>query len=44
MRYYHIVSVNCRTGSLEADYLCGAVSMNVNCRTGSLEVLLLPKL
>ena len=38
MRYYHIVSVHCRTGSLEANQLITIANGNVHCRTGSLEV------
>ena len=37
MRYYHIVSVNCRTGSLEEDCFQLHQENSVNCRTGSLE-------
>ena len=37
MRYYHIVSVNCRTGSLEGEGMLFRREECVNCRTGSLE-------
>ena len=37
MRYYHIVSVHCRTGSLEDLILYPSKQKKVHCRTGSLE-------
>ena len=38
MRYYHIVSVHCRTGSLEDCRHNTPQLHSVHCRTGSLEV------
>ena len=37
MRYYHIVSVHCRTGSLENFNDAIQSYFSVHCRTGSLE-------
>jgi len=37
IKYTLLITVHCRTGSLETDLSVGLVDADVHCRTGSLE-------